>query len=504
MRFWGLMLLVGTLFAQQQNDSIVAVVTTGLSTYKTDNNIVKTTDKELRRLDSLWLCNLYQSSLMDHVFTNENPDTRAEIKIWDKLPTDTLKQRLALLDQKTPFKISYNPELEHLIKEYLKYRRRYYPAMMARASYYLPMFENELAAREIPLEIKYLPIVESALKPRAKSRVGATGLWQFMYQTGQQFDLKISSYVDERQDPIKATKAASKYLEQLYHRFGSWDLALAAYNSGPGNVSKAIRRSGNHTNYWNIRPFLPRETANYVPAFYATMYIMEYAKEHHIYTDKPLAHHFDTHAIAVKQLITFQQIHDYIGTDIELLEFLNPSYKLNIVPFVTGKNYKLVLPTNDAMRFLEGEDAFYTSVTNEVKKQEKPLPKYFEMNKRVRYKVMSGDYLGKIGDMFGVYVRDIKKWNNLKSNNLKVGQSLTIFPKRINYNVPKPSKKMSSNGSKKKTIGKGTKKTHTIVSGESLWTIAQKHNVTVANLRSWNAIWGTNNLKLGSKLDIYQ
>ncbi|GGF64843.1 lytic transglycosylase domain-containing protein [Wenyingzhuangia marina] len=426
-----------SLYAQEQKDSIQSQVKLEISTedLKLESAVYvnDTIDaKELAKIDSLWIENVYRSSIIDEVFTDLNPEDGEEFVVWDDLPTDTLKKRLAVINSKTPFHLEYNPELERVIKSYLKYRRKYYPDMMARAEYYFPLFEAQLAKYEIPLEIKYLAIVESALKPRAKSRVGATGLWQFMYQTGKMYDLKVSSYVDERQDPVKATKAACKYLEQLYHSFNDWDLALAAYNSGPGNVSKAIRRSGNRTNYWNIRPYLPKETSDYLPAFYATMYIFEYAKEHRIHKEEPRIHRFDIDSIQVKQLLTFQQIHDKVGTDIEMLEFLNPSYKLNIVPYIKGRNYKLVLPLKDALAFVDKEGEIYEYATAQANEREKPLPKYFEMSQRIRYKVKSGDYLGLIAERHGVYVRDLKKWNNLTSTNLKIGQRLTIYPKRIN------------------------------------------------------------------------
>lgn len=456
---------------------------------------------EVAKIDSLWISNLYKSRAIDSVFNTLAPvDTSEKFELTD-LPTDTLKYRLARLDEKTPFHIEYNIELERLIKSYLKYRRKSYPRLMARAEYYFPFFEEQLAKYEIPLEIKYLAIVESALKPRAKSRVGATGLWQFMYQTGVLFDLKVSSYVDERQDPVKATQAACQYLEQLYHSFNDWDLALAAYNSGPGNVSKAIRRSGNRTNYWNIRPFLPRETADYLPAFYANMYIFEYADAHNIKKEKPVIHTFEVDSVQVKQLLTFQQINDVVGTDIEMLEFLNPSYKLNIIPYVKGRGYKLALPLKDALAFVDNEDKVYAYATDQANQREKPLPEYFEMNQRIRYKVRSGDYLGLIAKKHGVYVRDLKKWNRLRSNNLKIGQRLTVYPKRLNYSVAKPKKVKKV--TKVTVPKKGSKRYHTIVSGDSLWSIATKYKVTVTAVRSWNNLWGSNNLKLGRRLEIY-
>ena len=219
------------------------------------------TTQDIALIDSLVLENQVQSVFMDEIkeYYISNTDTTDVSKT--PLDVTLLKERLVLINETTPFHLAYNPALEKIIKSYLKNRRKYYPNFMARAAYYFPMIEKYLDQFDIPLEMKYLALVESALKPKAKSRVGATGLWQFMYPTGKQYNLKVSSYVDERQDPIKATIAACNYLNDLYKIFGDWDLALAAYNSGPGNVTKAIRRSGGYKNYWNIRPFLPRETA---------------------------------------------------------------------------------------------------------------------------------------------------------------------------------------------------------------------------------------------------
>ena len=264
-------------------------------------------DMDLATIDSLLMSDKFRSPLYDTaqylIRDFENIDVSSI-----KLSSETLKERLAKINQKTPFNIAYNPALENVIKSYLKYRKRYYPALMAKTKYYFPMFEEHLANFDIPLEMKYLAIVESALDPKARSRVGAKGLWQFMYATGLQYKLKVSSYVDERQDPVKATIAACKYLSDLYQIFGDWDLALAAYNSGPGNVLKAIKRSGGYRNYWNIRPYLPRETASYVPAFYATMYLFEYAEEHDLISDVPQIYHFETDTIQVRKTISFDQL----------------------------------------------------------------------------------------------------------------------------------------------------------------------------------------------------
>ncbi|PQJ80376.1 lytic transglycosylase domain-containing protein [Polaribacter porphyrae] len=397
------------------------------------------TDNDLKKIDSLLVEEKFNSALIDTLeYVIDDKDIIGNTN--RVLTTDLLKTRLTKLNKNTPFNLAFNPALEKVINSYLLYRRKYYPALMAKAKYYFPMFEQYLDQFDIPLEMKYLAIVESALKPRARSRVGASGLWQFMYGTGKQFDLKVSSYVDERYNPEKATIAACKYLSQLYKIFGDWDLALAAYNSGPGNVSKAIKRSGGYKNYWNIRPYLPRETAGYVPAFYATMYIFEHANEHQIYSKLPKFFNFQTDTVHIKRTISFDQISEMINLDDNVLSFLNPSYKLDIIPYIKERNYALRLPSNKIIEFLDKEKQIYALADADDAKREKPLPKYFEMDKRIRYKVKNGDYLGKIANKFGVRISSIKRWNRLKSSRLKIGQRLYIFPKRIPVSSRKSSK----------------------------------------------------------------
>jgi membrane-bound lytic murein transglycosylase D len=359
------------------------------------------------------------------------------------------------------------------------------------------MFEREFDNYDIPLEMKYLAIVESALKPRARSRVGATGLWQFMFATGKQYGLDVSSYVDERSDPIKSTESAAKYLAKLYELFGDWDLALAAYNSGPGNVSKAIRRSGGYQNYWNIRPHLPRETAGYVPAFLATMYIFEYAEEHGFIQHKPEFNYIDTDTIRVKQMITLDQVSEFTGVKIETLQFLNPSYKLDIIPHIEGKNYTLRLPRNIIGAFVNNEDQMYAYAKAEFDKREKPLPQFFNTDTKTRYRVKQGDYLGKIARKFGVRVSQIKRWNGLRSNNLRIGQRLTIYP-RNGAAIKQATVSSSGNSSLKNYKGK----TYTVQKGDSLWSISQKFSgISVENIKEWNGISGTN-LKPGMTLKL--
>ncbi|MFK7781582.1 LysM peptidoglycan-binding domain-containing protein [Psychroserpens sp.] len=445
-------------------------------------------------IDQKWLEELYSNTLFDTIYKSVS-ELKYEPIDYPELPTDTLKARLKELNARTPFNIEYNTSLESVIKSYLKHRRKSMERLMSLSDYYFPLFEESLDNYDIPLEVKYLAIVESALKPRAKSRVGATGLWQFMFGTGKEYGLNVSSYVDERSDPIKSTVAASKYLARLYKIFGDWDLALAAYNSGPGNVSKAIRRSGGYENYWNIRPHLPRETAGYLPAFLATMYIFEFAEEHGFQKQRPNYHYVETDTIHVKKMITLDQVSELLDVPIEELQFLNPSYKLDIIPFVKDENYTLRLPRNVVGKFVTNENEIYAFVDKELNKREKPLPQFFDSKSKVRYRVRSGDYLGKIARKYGVRVSQIKQWNGLRSNNLKIGQRLTIYPRK-----PGNSSKTASASKPKKTISTEGKSVYKVQKGDSLWSISQKFpGVSVQNIKEWNDI-SSNKLKIGMTL----
>ncbi len=453
------------------------------------------------KYDSLWMKELYGNAArfdeMYEMVTDLDVDTTQVVD--SSLDTDTLKLRLERLNQKTPFNVTYNPSLENVIKSFLVRKRGLIERMLTVSQFYFPMFEEQLDKYDIPLEMKYLAIVESALNPKARSRVGATGLWQFMYSTGKMYQLDVNSYVDERSDPIKSTEAACKYLSKLYGVFGDWDLALAAYNSGPGNVNKAIRRSGGYTNYWNIRRNLPRETAGYVPAFLATMYLLEYAEEHGIKGKKVERNYFETDTVVVKSLITFDQISEMVGIGVDELKVLNPSYKLNIIPVVEGKEYTLRLPIVEMGKFVANEEAIYAHVKEEFKSKESPLPQLVKADDGIRYKVKSGDYLGKIAERYGVGVSQIKRWNGLRSNDLRVGQRLTIFSRNpvVASNPASKSTQVATN-----TANLPASKIHTVKSGDSLWTISRKYpGISIENLREWNGISG-NNLKPGTKLKL--
>ncbi|MEB8328246.1 LysM peptidoglycan-binding domain-containing protein [Flavobacteriaceae bacterium KMM 6897] len=456
---------------------------------------------EVLKYDKLWLKELHDNqSYFDSIY---NTVTNLEVdSVYNyDLDTETLKARLKILDQKTPFNIAYNPSLENVIKTFLTRKRGLMQRMLKVSQFYFPMFEQELDTYNVPLELKYLAIIESALNPRARSRVGATGLWQFMYSTGKMYDLDVSSYVDERSDPIASTKAAAKYLSRLHGIFDDWDLALAAYNSGPGNVNKAIRRSGGYTNYWNIRRNLPRETAGYVPAFLATMYIFEYAEEHGFKRERIERPLFDTDTVHVKNLITFNQISELVDVSVEELQILNPSYKLDVIPYVEGKDYVLRLPREATGKFVANEAAIYAHVKSELETEEKPMQELIEAQNRIVYRVRSGDYLGKIAERHGVGVSQLKQWNGLSGNTVRIGQRLTIYAKNPVTSSSSNTSSSSSNSSTKSAIASDTK-VHMVKSGDSLWTISKKYpGITIENLREWNGIRG-NDIKIGAKIKL--
>jgi len=436
-------------------------------------------------IDSLWLKELYSNDLYDSIH-HIRKSISADTIYYPELPKDTLIARLKRLNDRTSFNIEYNPILESVIKRFLKNRQQSLQRLMALSEYYFPHFEKELDAHNMPLEIKYLAIVESALNPRAKSRVGATGLWQFMYATGKEHGLNVSSYVDERSDLDKSTKAACEYLTRVYKIFGDWDLALASYNSGPGNVSKAIRRSGGKQNYWNIRSFLPRETAGYVPIFQATMYVFEYAKEHNLRADIPEHQYFEVDTIRVKKKLALEHVSELLNIKMEDLQFMNPSYKMDVIPVVKGEDYLLRLPKAHIGNFVTHEEAIYAYADTEFNKREKPLPELVKTSNRIRYKVRSGDFLGKIARRYSVKVSSIKRWNGLRSNSLKIGQRLIIYPRHPQKVASKKSKPKTKKGPSKKMSTSGS---YVVKTGDTLYGIARSYpGVSADNIKSHNKL----------------
>ena len=326
----------------------------------------------------------------------------------------------------------YNDIVRKFIDTYTIRLRNQVSFMLSACNFYMPIFEEALDAYNLPLELKYLPIIESALNPSAVSRAGATGLWQFMLTTGKLYGLESNSLVDERRDPIKATWAAARYLKDMYNIYKDWNLVIAAYNCGPGNVNKAIRRAGGKTDYWAIYNYLPRETRGYVPAFIAANYVMTYYCKHNICpmeTNIPQA----TDTVQVSRNLHFEQIADICNIPLEEIKSLNPQYKRNIVPG-NSKPYTLRLPTEAISSFIDNQDTIYNHRSTELFKNRRTVASVGTRSKATAgdgeltyYKIKQGDTLGTIARKFGVSVRQLRSWNGLRNNNIRAGRRLKIY-----------------------------------------------------------------------------
>jgi len=516
-------------FSQQfaENKGIVSIETNLSYLDSIKKTFVK--DDMATCVDSLWMKELTNLELYNDI-TSDIENINMDAKVDYELPTELLKARLEAMNAKSPFKIEYNQSLENVIKSFLKYRKHSFERLMAISEYYFPMFEEAFAKQNVPLEIKYLSIVESALNPKAVSRMGATGLWQFMYQTGKQYNLKIDSYVDERSDPLKSTAAAAKYMSNMYSIFGDWELVLASYNSGPGNVSKAIRRSGGKQSYWDIRKHLPKETQGYVPAFLATMYLYEYHNEHGIKADRAVVQHFATDTIMIKKQMSFKQVADLLDVPVSQLQLLNPSYKLNIIPFYNDEHHYLRLPTEKIATFVSNEDKMYAYIQHEIDVKENPFrnskaiaksdennteTKTVSQTKTKYYKVKRGDNLSSIASKYDVAVAEIKKWNGLRSNSIGYGKSLKIITtESVVQTVKKePRTEIASTDVKvvkdvkiikevkTDTVSANATTTYIVQKGDNLNSIAQKNNVTVAEIKEWNNLSNTT-VQLGASLKV--
>jgi membrane-bound lytic murein transglycosylase D len=514
------LLIGGQIFAQDTINKI-AVTSREPLTKRQFLDSLKTSfvhDKIASCIDSMWMKEMVSLDLYDEL-TLDIKNIDIDQTVDYELPTELLKERLKVLDQKSPFNIEYNIGLENVIKSFLKNRKRAFERLMGVSQFYFPVFEEALAAQNIPLEIKYLAVVESALNPRAVSRVGATGLWQFMYQTGKQYELKINSYVDERSDPLKASNAATQYMNNMYNIFGDWDLVLASYNSGPGNVAKAIRRSGGKQNYWNIRKNLPKETQGYLPAFLATMYIFEYHKEHGIKPNKAIANHFATDTVLVKRSLTFKQLSDLLDIPVAELQFFNPSYKRDEIPYITGQEHFLRLPLDKIAIFTSNEEKIYAFANYEDSFRERPYSSNAivsrdsinteRRNNRFKFhRVKRGDSLSEISNRYGVTISQIKEWNHLRGTKAPVGKKLKIYytanetiaqqttkkdsvPTKTNATVTGLTSSKAYKEEKVVTF-KDVVKLHKVKRGDNLGEIANRFGVTVAEVKKWNKIKGSN------------
>lgn len=360
----------------------------------------------------------------NYLFVDENcVTTTTNPAISDSVYIDRLSRIPSIIE------MPFNDIVKKHIEAYTNRLRNKVSFILAAANFYMPLFEEALDTYDLPLELKYLPIIESALNPTAISRQRASGLWQFMLRTGKLYGLENNSLVDERRDPIKSTWAAARYLKDLYNIYKDWHLVLAAYNCGPGNVNKAIRRAGGATDYWEIYQFLPKETRGYVPGFIAANYVMHYYCEHGICPmEAQLPATTDT--IHIHKDLNLQQVAGVCNIDIEQLRSLNPQYKKDVVPG-NSKPYVLRLPNNTVNQFIDLQDSIYAYKADQFQKRKTVAVKESSAkssnSKNAKYhKIRRGDTLGGIALKYGVSVKQLRRLNNIRGNNITAGKSLRI------------------------------------------------------------------------------
>ena len=416
---------------------------------------------DLDSLLNLYMSKTYLGTPGDCEMKNENPTYPREVYI----------ERLSRIP--SVMELAYNDIVQRFIDRYSGRLRYSVSYLLGAANFYIPIFEEALETYQLPLELKYLPIIESALNPKAVSRVGATGLWQFMLGTGKQYGLEVNSLVDERRDPVKSSYAAARYLRDLYKIFGDWNLVIAAYNCGPENINKAIRRyraakgrtqedetiTAADKDYWQIYPYLPAETRGYVPAFIAANYIMTYYCEHNICpmtTNLPA----QTDTVMVNRDVHLEQVAGVIGTNIDLLRSLNPEYRRDIVPGNT-KPSPIRLPLADSGKFIDNEDSIYNYRTSEL------------LTKRA---------VVDVNDDVPTFSRSKRSYSR---------RSARKGSRRSARNSRRGSRASSSRGSSSVTIQKG----------QTLSQIAKRNGTTVDKLRKLNGIKG-NNIQAGKKLRV--
>ena len=461
-------------------------------------------------------------------------------------PDSVYMQRLAGIP--SVIDLTFNRIVKNYMDVYTKKRREQMRVMLGLADYYFPIFEQIFDYHDVPYELKYLSVIESALNPRAISRAGAVGVWQFMFGTGKFYGLTINSLVDERRDPVASTHAAARYLLDLYGIYGDWTMALAAYNCGPGNVNKAIRRSGGKRNFWDIYYFLPRETRGYVPAFIAATYAMNYYPEHRL-TRAPLELPRFTDTIMVHEQVHLEQIAGVLGIPVRQLRDMNPQYRRDIIPATAGKGYAVRIPVEQAARFIDLQDSIFAYrdsvyfdrgnlVATPLRyasgyRVELPADQY----DKLVYTVKSGDNVGYIADWYDVRASDLRYWNNIRRNLIRTGQKLVVYkPKgrssryrdidRMSFREKQQfagrevapqgagSAEAAAGGSSGTATGEspggavqaeedGDYITYVVKSGDTLWDIARNYpGVTETDIARLNSITNQSKIKPGQVIRI--
>ncbi len=471
-------------------------------------NLISEDDPIAAMLDSLATKKILDVAYSKPVTPKNNkyhfsPDS---IPVYDDF---IFESRLAKLDAGSPFDLQFHESVKGYINLYTIRKREHVSRMLALAQMYYPMFEEVLDKYNLPLELKHLAIIESALNPLARSRAGAMGLWQFMYPTGKLYGLNITSYVDERCDPYKETIAAAEYLQFLYKMFGDWQMVLAAYNGGPGTINRAIRRSGGKKTYWEIRPYLPKETQGYVPAFIAANYIMNYYAEHNIYPAIPKKTYFELDTVVIREPLTFEQISTVLNVPVDEIQYFNPTYKKNVIP---AGGYILTLPTTVIGKFVTNEEAIYALIREQSNQQLYAASAVKET--QLLHTVKKNERLSSIANKYGVSLADLKMWNSIGKKGIKPGKKLVIYVKERNT-VPYTNSGNADDrnlaavkSTNNKTLADNTakKETHyyTVKKGDNIFKIANDNNISVEQLKKLNKLQTKSKLVPGQKLIIRQ
>ena len=412
-------------------------------------------------------------------------------------------ERLNELKKQSPYPFDCHPSVLQNIHFFNEKRRSFIKITLGRSKLYFDLFESTLDSYNMPLELKYLAVIESGLRPQVRSRAGAMGLWQFMYATGKMYGLTENSYIDERMDPVKSTDAACRYLKRLHEMYDDWNMALAAYNAGPGNVNKAIRRSGGKMTYWEIRPFLPRETQGYVPNFITVAYMMSNHTLHNIVPAPAPALPSEVDTVCLKKGIQMRTLESHLSWPLEEIHFLNPIYKRDFIPETEPKQC-ITMPLDKVPLFIDLEDSLYfadsvmfhtpqmdvaTSNTSSSVQSSSVNTKY--------HKVRSGETLGAIAQKYGTSVNNIMRWNGLRSTKIQIGQTLKIQ----GGSAPSSSTQTKSETQTSTNSSTGTKH-HVVESGDTFWKIAQKHGTTVDAIQRLNPSAKSSDLKIGQKIRV--
>jgi membrane-bound lytic murein transglycosylase D len=478
-------LFFALLVAEARNDEQLIIDTVGIRLI--DSIDIQNYSDRIDYLVSDWLVN-NSFAAFDTSFRDSVPVT------YD----DTVYiKRLQRISEETVIELPFNSKVKAYIELYTMRKREQTSSMLGLSEFYFPMFEEELDRQGLPLELKYMAIIESALNPRAFSRAGASGLWQFMYSTGKIYKLNVTTYVDERRDPLKSTVAAARFLKDLYAIYNDWYLVIAAYNCGPGNVNKAIRRAGGQKDYWAIYDYLPRETRGYVPAFIGATYAMKYAYEHNIYPIRPnFPLHTDT--MEIRKPVHFEQISQVTGINIETLRNLNPQYRIDIIPGGSTP-YILRLPIEFTGSYIDLQDSIFNFKNDfyfaKKRVTVEPSSGYYSTSGKSKtyYTVRAGDNLGAISQRYKVSINDLRRWNNISHNLIRVGQKLVVY---VPDNSGGAGSSLAQNHSEDDSFYY-----YKVKSGDNLWSISRRYpGVSAEDIKSLNGI--SNNIKPGQILKI--